>query len=416
MADWNKSVVVRQGNNNSNAVVVSSSAAPSASASVGARGAVQPYVSVHRHELALATTADASAPSSWLSPLTASATDVSKTFWKPSAERHEVGLLETLHKRTAANTSQLLVTTRPLEELRRNFSLPTGECINIDNDLFKLSKTTTTLRNMEQLDDGVNVDGKTLKSGMREHLAQLHQDDYYLVKYRDYSDWAIKYYSSIAKSDSLFGPKYVEKCFAIRVGQNPGAFIQITEPQLMFGWELLEAQKHTVTPQQISSRAVNLFALNADQFRALNTVNEPSVAAAGGHQSSPNPKQQASHQSHDASSSGYVAPSPWDWTPVAIEKRISHFMEQQYRSVGRMVVKTVVVGTCLYFFVQYVKRGTGLQSPQQSTSQVASGRRGSRRAPQVVDEGGSMIGAVASGVFSFLSGPKAMFDYMLGGV
>eukprot|EP00331_Platyophrya_macrostoma_P022122 CAMPEP_0176444444 /NCGR_PEP_ID=MMETSP0127-20121128/23068_1 /TAXON_ID=938130 /ORGANISM="Platyophrya macrostoma, Strain WH" /LENGTH=439 /DNA_ID=CAMNT_0017829957 /DNA_START=65 /DNA_END=1384 /DNA_ORIENTATION=- len=432
--EWSSSVVsVRYGdgvvNNNNTAAnttapnrrttsgsaVVSVSASCSTSGSPATKGAVQPFTTSKRTELVPLEAHQGSA-----------AADVSHTYWKPS--RNEVGLLEALHRRTSANQTYLLVSSRPAPELQRNFSRGHShddENVNLDSELFKCSKTTLVLQGMERhVADEVAIDGRTLKQGMRENLPQLHQDDYYLVRYRDYSDWAVRNTRQCKKKhnnmsaawpptfptevhcDTVRSPEYVVQCFAVRVGQSPGAFVPITEPQYLMGLEILEQQKHTVSPAQVASKAVNLFALNADQFRSLSAV-APSA---------PQPGSTASglpHQSH-ASSAAYVPPSAWNWTPSAIERRLNHFLEDQYRSVGRLVVKGVVVGLAVYFFVEYVRRGTGLNRSSQPAV-GSSRRRGSRSSQQgstPSDQGGSVIGSVVSSVF--LTGPKEVFDFVFG--
>jgi hypothetical protein len=347
------------------------------------------------------------------------ASDHARTYWKPDKSKNEIGLLETLHRRSDNHLMHLLVSSRPAEELRHNFSGGNGDCICIDDDLFKLSKTHFALRHMEQrVDDHVMVDGQAVKSVMREHLPQLHQDDYYLLAYRDYSDWAVnaKELRSRVVRDSTFGPKYVEEWFAIRVGQNPGAFIPITQGQFLFGCEILDQQRHSATPAQIASKAINLFALNTDQFRSTASLERSSQA------SQQNPASQQQGGAHAAAV--YIPPSPWDWTPTAIERRINHFLDQQYRAVGRLVVKGLLVGFCTYLFVQYVRRGTGLMTPNHNTGgggalnargvsrrhHRASGGRGG-----YVDDGGASGSAIGSVIRSvFITGPKDVFDFILG--
>lgn len=375
---------------------------------------VQPYSSTQR---SLMTSLSSSAPvvPFFVALLDSDASrDHARTYWKPDALRGDVGLLETLHRRADNHMMHLLVSSRPADELRHNFSVRNGDCISLDDDLFKLSKTHFALRHLERVDDHVTVDGHALKSAMRENLPQLHQDDYYLVSYRDYSTWAVSqpHLRPHVKRDSTLGPKYVTQYFAIRVGQNPGSFLPITEAQYLFGCEVLEQQRHSATPAQIASKAINLFALNTDQFRSTSAVvgrsGSTTESSADGH-----PRGAAA-----AASSGYIAPSAWDWTPAAIERRVNHFLDQQYRAVGRLVVKGVLVGFCLYLFVQFVRRGTGLTSPPPSSAR--HGRRGGRVAHRnssvddaSYDSTGSAVGNVVRSIF--VTGPKEFFDFILGG-
>lgn len=412
--NWsNRSVVVRgaahagnRGGTDAPTVVVVAAAAGNSTL----RGVVQPYSAVSRDSMIPYHSATPSATSllpASIGGLLVPSSDISHTYWIPQRERHEVGLLEALHRRTAANTSYMLVSSRPQEELQRNFSDAAGCCVNLDVDLFKLSKTHIALHQMERnVHDDVTLDGRSLKSGMREQLPQLQHDDYYLVRYRDYSDWAVSTLKPQTKRDSLFGPKYVEQCFAVRVGQGPGVFIPITEPQFLFGNEILDRQRLTVSPAQVASRAVNLFALNADQMKSIETIDLSSHAQ-------PQP-----HSHGTAAAAAYVPPSKWDWTPSAIEKRVNHFLEEQYRSVGRMVVKGALVAVAMYFFVQFVRQGTGLNNSipdrnQQATSSRRQARRSSQRYEDDINTGGSVVGSVLRGVF--FTGPKEVFDFLLGG-
>ncbi|CUI14887.1 GPI-anchored surface protein, putative [Bodo saltans] len=447
MSDWNSTVVVRANNNNntsvasprggeentlmlsttrgtgssaslrSTAVIVTTTATSPRDGEHGgsdvARGVIQPYTSCQR---ALITTTPTNAPALpfYSSLIDAdAASDRARTFWKPDTGRGEIGLLETLHRRADNTMMHLLVSSRPTSELRHNFSARNGDCICLEDDLFKLSKTHFALRHMEKVDDHVTVDGHQIKSVLREQLPQLHQDDYYLVAYRDYSAWAVGHYSSLAKRDSTLGPKYVEQYFAIRVGQNAGSFLPITEAQFLFGCEILEHQRHSATAAQIASRAVNLFALNTDQYRSMSAVGVSANHGANANNSAGGATGTA------AAASSYVAPSPWDWTPTAVEKRVNHFLDQQYRAVGRLVVKGLLVGFCTYLFVQYVRRGTGLTSASthhhhHDTSSRGSRRRMAAQQQQRYDDmgSGSVVGGVLRSVF--VTGPKEVFDFILG--
>jgi hypothetical protein len=439
MSDWNSSVVVRSTNNNNNSAslvspreemslvstrgtgssaslrstaVIITATSPRTGDDV-ARGVIQPYTSCQR---ALITSPPHNAPAlPFYSALfdTDASNDRARTFWKPDASKGEVGLLETLHRRADNTMMHLLVSSRPTAELRHNFSARNGDCICLEDDLFKLSKTHFALRHMEKVDDHVTVDGHQIKSALREQLPQLHQDDYYLVAYRDYSAWAVGHYSSISKRDSTLGPKYVEQFFAIRVGQNAGSFLPISEAQFLFGCEILEHQRHSATAAQIASKAVNLFALNTDQYRSMSAVGVSANPQHGGNNNHATGNSTNGH----AAGAAYVPPSPWDWTPTAIEKRVNHFLDQQYRAVGRLVVKGLLVGFCTYLFVQYVRRGTGLSSSSTHHHHHDTSSRASRRrmaAQQRYDDtgSGSAVGGVLRSVF--VTGPKEVFDFILG--
>ena len=336
--------------------------------------------------------------------------DIGDTFWKPDESKGEKGLLEALHIRSAANTTHILLQSRPEEELARNFSLPSGELINLDSITFKLSRTAQAFGNIDNLNDDATIRGRDIKAGMIHQLPSLHTDDFYLVKYRDYTTWAVANLAEEARRDSFMGPKYVERCFAVKVGQNAGVLIPISFPQLIFGWEILEKQRIDTPPSIAIKNNLNLNALNRDQFRSLGVVSVEANA------------QQARKDAEAAAGQGtYEAPHPWDWTPGAIAKRINHYLEEQYRSVGRVVVKTIVVGGALLLAVYFIRRGLGLNDAPQQRQVARGGRRGrsSHRRNEGYYDGdenegrpsGGVIGSVVRGVFS--AGPKQVLDFVL---
>lgn len=403
MADqeWGRAVVVRSSPRHNNGTLSVTSVPASTFAQTTSDGAVipgTPLIPCDRHSLL--------PPASLTEALIGR--DIADTFWKPDATKGEKGLLETLYIRTAANTTYLLVNTRPDAELCRNFSTPDGKLFSLQHNMFKLSKTALAFGQLERMDDDLTMRGRDVKDGLRQGLPSLQQDDFYLVRYRDYSSFAVKQYSEDAKRDTFMGPRYVERCFAVRVGQNSGVFIPISEAQLIFGWELLQKQRLEMPP----SLAQNTFALNADQFRSLGVIVTDEELAASRTGSNARLRGAAAGGG-DGAESAYVPPHPWDWTPAAIQKRWTHYLEQKYRSVGRFVVQAVVAGVCLYVAYSYARRALGFsdvpQLPPARGRGSRSARRGHADAYYDGDHGSSgVIPAILSGV-----GLKGLFDVLL---
>jgi hypothetical protein len=323
--------------------------------------------------------------------------DISATYWIPAKDRGERGLLETLYRRTTDNSTYLLLSTRPPAELQKNFSLPNGLCIDLDTDMFKHSKTALAVRSVELLHDGVAVRGSDLKKGLREHLPQLHRDDYYLVRYRDYSDWAVTHYGNQAVRDALFAPKYVEQCFAVKVGQNPGVLIPITEPQLLFGEELLLRQAATSIDREAK------YSLNSDQFQALLSVGDGTPELA---QKTPKYERQRC----DNDRKGDDIPW-WDWRPSSIQLRVHRYLDEQYRWLGRVVARILFLVLTVYISV-YVLRHSSvgfrlLPSLSSSSPPPQLSRRQARalaRQQGPADTVGSIISSAISAPLGFIFG------------
>ena len=379
---------------------------------------------VEVHDRQSLATADAANASSWFPSAAASlviGTDLSSTFWKPdAASPGQMGLLEALHRRGSNNKTFILVHSRPDAELSRNFSLSNGQCIDVSKPRFKLSRTSIALQNIQQLPDGIAMQSGAVRKGMTEQLPNLKLDEFFMLRYRDYSDWAVKEYGSEAKRDTILGPKYVERFFALRVGNNAGVLIPITEAQLVAGFELLQKREleqahHTAAAQDIAAVGLNKYALTEDQYRSLGGLGEELASPQAGATTSPSPAPNNSRQAP------YEAPSWYDWTPGAVQKRIAHQLEEQYRSVGRFVVKGLLVGFCLYLGIHLVRKGMGVDgsggyddrrpTPRGANRRLT--RRGRPSAQEQYDDApsGGIVGSIVRGFFSV--GPKQLFDFIL---
>merc|ERR1712000_512354 len=105
-----------------------------------------------------------------------------------------------------------------------------------------------------------------VREGIRSGISMMQTDEYFLVKYRDYSEFAINRWSEDAQRERFMSPKYVEKYFAIRVGTSHGVFIPISETQFLRGTEILSTANMSAEAFASSKFAVSL---NTDQFKAI---------------------------------------------------------------------------------------------------------------------------------------------------
>eukprot|EP00388_Colpodella_angusta_P048694 GDKK01077055.1.p1 GENE.GDKK01077055.1~~GDKK01077055.1.p1 ORF type:complete len:288 (-),score=10.61 GDKK01077055.1:174-926(-) len=244
--------------------------------------------------------------------------------------------------------------------------------------------------------------GRDMKNGLRDALPLLTTDEYHIMRYRDYSDWAVGHFWKTAKKDSVMGSKYVEKFFAMRVGTEPGALIEITEAQLIRGHEIL-VQQAINSPLSENNDPHNLksFALTTDQFNTLRSLADPPPTTNANGQPGANPNYP------------YDYPSPWDWTPAAVQRRISYYLEQKYKALGRFIVRALLVGCVGYLVVGYLKSGSGAKKAVEDRPPVRSSRynrymaRANATSASVASEAPGFISSVLT--FS----PKAMFDYAL---
>ncbi|KEG07513.1 hypothetical protein DQ04_09571000 [Trypanosoma grayi] len=448
--EWAKSVVVRSEGN----IVAQHQQAPTAARTYAVAG--RPIIVRRRDPRVFTAEAATSAQNNggeesrpqgpslgWL----VTGRDVAETFWVPDVKRNEASLLETMYRRTAANRTHVLLHSRPLPELQYNFSTCTGENIDLSHDVFRLSKTSMAILQMERhLSDGdeillhtnagsssgANVDasssqrrtqptsdvasitGKTFKDQLRHGLRYIHEEEYYLVRYRDYSAWAVQQYAAIAKKDHYWGKKYVEQCFAVHVGKEPGELIPITEAQFLFGVELLQRQ----LLEQVGTRVsidINYSALSKDQFRSLGVLlgdGMRAVAVDGEERRRQEEEEEERRRTVNTNKDAYVPPSMWDWSPSAIKKRIDHQLQLRYQALGRFVVRIAVLGVGLYVAWSYVRPAL----PIEGSSTVSGGRaqrRGQRsgRGNVYADDGDAFV--PKGFLRSVLLGPKEVFDYLL---
>ncbi|KAG8342932.1 hypothetical protein TRVL_06236 [Trypanosoma vivax] len=260
--------------------------------------------------------------------------DVATTFWIPDPARNEIGLLEAMHRRTTANRTNMLVHSRPRVELQFNFSTHTGDNIDISHPVFHLPKASVALLQMEHHFSGGNGDklqggvaagyastsdtmaqhhasdgssnlnqggdtvfdkgmrhsvgrqektcvlGSAFREKLRMGMSYINDEEYYLVRYRDYSAWAVKQYSEVAKRDHFWGKAYIEQCFAVHVGKGPGELIPITEAQFIFGVEILHREFLERTGMA-KTQGTACFALTKDQFCSLGVVLSDGMRAVG---------------------------------------------------------------------------------------------------------------------------------------
>ncbi|KAK7198888.1 hypothetical protein NESM_000855300 [Novymonas esmeraldas] len=345
--------------------------------------------------------------------------DVGQTFWVPDAGRGETGLLEHLHRRGIANRTHVLLQSRPLPELQQNFSTCTGCNIDLSHNMFRLSKAAMALQHMDNTlgddgddgDDGdaftsarggsrhrhssaaaaasspsssstqVSMSARAFKASMRASLQSLQEEDFYLVKYRDYSAWAVLEYRALSKSDSMLGRRYVEQCFAVHVGREPGELVPITEAQFLYGVDLLQRQllnqltntvprppagwggadanQSNYTQHQID---VNYSALNSDQFRSLGALLGDGMRAVGVEGEERRKQEEQARAEAQARAGGgggeydyYTPPAWYDWSPGAVRARVQHRLRSYYRSVGQFTVQLAVVGVCAFLVYRTVR-------------------------------------------------------------
>ena len=347
-------------------------------------------------------------------------------YWKPTAAAGAHGLIEALaHKADTARAGAVaatndgldhfvLVYSRPEAELQRNFSNFRGERVDLSDPHFQLSRSSLALRELDALHDDAAVRGRDVKQGLRAHLPAAQEDAFFLVSYRDYSDFAVKACASDARRVRFGSPKFVEKHFAVRVGQGAGVFIPVTPAQFARGWELLRLRElnrtgHGGNDPVMSPLAAALapWALNSDQFRSLGPVpkdvrdaksfdHQPAVPAEGAANGGTamalapalwyRPGQQ-------------LAPHAWDITPAALQWRLQRALEHQYMAVGRLVVKGAIVVGAVYFARYAFAQGDTGSGTGRRRSSSSSGRRA---------DGGGFRGRSSS--YDDRSVAEALFD------
>ncbi|KPI84962.1 hypothetical protein ABL78_5977 [Leptomonas seymouri] len=402
--------------------------------------------------------------------------DISQTFWVPDPAKGEMGLLEHLYRRGSTNRSYVLLQSRPLAELQLNFSTCTSCNIDLSHNMFRLSKTAMALQSMDatlgdsdDYDDAadpsnasgpyanpytspvsssqgsrrpgqqpqqLSISSRAFKATMRSSLQSLQEEDYYLVKYRDYSAWAASEYKSICKADSMLGRKYVEQCFAVHVGREPGELIPITEAQFLYGVDLLQRQLlnqlSNASPRQPAGWGgadpnhrsyqqyqldINYSALNADQFRSLGALLGDGMRQVGVEGEEKKRDEQRKADARGRARGGddyydYTPPAWYDWTPGAVRARVQHRLHGYYRSVGQLTVQVAVLGICGFLVYRAVKDHIpGLSSSAESSN--AGGRRGGGRESRRGYDDGYNYNYRPGLLRSLFMGPKEVFDYIL---
>lgn len=297
----------------------------------------------------------------------------------------------------------------------------------------------------------LSISTRAFKATMRASLQSLQEEDYYLVKYRDYSAWAVAEYRNICKTDSMFGRKYVEQCFAVHVGREPGELVPITEAQFLYGVDLLQRQLMNqltnalppppagwggVDANQSSYQQyqidVNYSALNADQFRSLGALLGDGMRQVGVEGEERRREEQAKADAKArARGNGdgyydYIPPAWYDWSPGAIRARVQHRLHGYYRSVGQLTVQLAVMGVCGFLLYRAVRDYLPAGLSSSSQGDLDYDRRGGRGRGGARGGGGRRGGERGGGrgeyndydyrpgLFrSILMGPKEVFDYML---
>ncbi|ESS62293.1 hypothetical protein TCDM_10048 [Trypanosoma cruzi Dm28c] len=255
---------------------------------------------------------------------------------------------------------------------------------------------------------------KTFKDKLRHGLRAIHEEEYYLVRYRDYSAWGVRYYGDIAKRDHFWGKKYVEQCFAVHVGKEPGELIPITEAQFLFGVELL--QRKLLEQVGIGvTMDINYLALSKDQFRSLGVLLGDGMRDVGVEGEELRRRQEAEKEEEEKRrrtnlhSDAYEPPSMLDWSPSAIKKRLDHQLRRQYQALGRFVVRGVVLGVGVYVVWSYVKRAL----PSDAGGVNSRSQRRNRLGGRDSYRGDDVTFAPKGFLRSVVLGPKEVFDYLL---
>lgn len=416
-------------------------------------------------------------------------TNVHATFWVPNPCRGEVGLLELIHRRGHGQRQHILLQSRPIEELKRNFSPANSSDYSIDlsHSAFRLSKTALAVAQMSVALGGergptlsyptaarngpmIQVHPEDLQAAVVQNLQSMQEDEYYLVRYRDYSPWAVQHYPDLVRSASGFwesymsrgggkgnyngvsigGRGFVEQCFAVHVGREAGELIPITEAQLLYGQELIDrqlAQEIATTPSastlQVYGRDPNAeegsqleYIQRVAQYRALGEAHFHSMWAILGEgfirvglegderqrriEAAQQEKDKYFREFAEETDFGgaggglfYKAPAWYDWRPSAIQKRVHHQLQRTYHSVGKVAFQVGLISLFLYFAYRSIP---GVPSLLSGAQQVLSGGKNEARGAGNL---GSADGrypryGVRRGFFgSLFMGPKDLADYFL---
>lgn len=282
--------------------------------------------------------------------------DYSATFWKPDPTKGEKGLLQALVSRHCPNyagggadSDFLPLNARCDMELANNFSNAANDRVDLSHSRFKLSRATQAVSHLNRAaqaaDAGAYVAMADVRDGLRDGIAQLQTDEYFLVKYRDYSDFATTRWHAEARRDRVLSPLFVERFFAVRVGSQHGVFIPISEAQFDRGNERLHAAN--LSPESVAKGRVQI-SLDTDQFKSLGTPSSefnPNMRQ-------PGDQQRSGDGGDDADLDLPPAPHAFDWSAQACNIRWRRFTRKHYHNVGRYTLKMALIGAAA-FYIKY---------------------------------------------------------------
>jgi hypothetical protein len=384
--------------------------------------------------------------------------DHSHMYWIPNPAKSEFGLLEAIERRgghfahpgddedaaearnggasaaagggAASSSTYVLVASRPEVELSLNFSNHKGEHVNLNCDVFKYSRTSLALDQLKGAEGylsqsqqqhgggGATVSLNQVRSAMAAALPRLQENEYYLVCYRDYSAWATQRFWKSSKRERLLAPAYVERFFAIRVGQSEGVFIPITEAQFRQGWEMitvLQMRQLGTAAGQVSNvssmdRVLAVersgveaipeasVSLTEDQFKSLAVLG--SSPAAGG--------RQKPRAGYDEDEGRPPAAIPW-WD---VRRHTQRFVRRRMEALGVAVFKTVVAGSLVLVGAYCVRRAitTSLTGPTSggSSGRQSGGRTASRGAVRTTSQSEELMSVLET------LNPRTFINLVLG--
>lgn len=402
-------------------------------------------------------------------------TNIHDTFWRPDPNGGEVGLLEFIHRRGPNSRNHVLLQNRPLEELQRNFSPASNSEWNIDlsHNAFRLPKTALAVAQMQEAfgrgaggsrssQETIRVRPDDIQAAVVQNLETIQQEEYYLVRYRDYSPWAVEHYPDLVQQQSSWqaymagggSGRYVEQCFAVHVGQSPGELIPLTESQLLFGVDILQRQlvqeMARLAPPSVSSHSsapgmpsyawghsmnhlqnqhdVDFRALNEDQFNSLWGVLGEGFVKLGLEGDEVRRREEKARQEKEKhfrefvesggggdGMDGFYKPPAWyDWRPSAIQKRVRYRLNRAYRTVGQLAVQACVVGLAMVLLYRTIPGVPTLVSTL--TAGVIGPRDGSAASHYHGRGATSSSGYQLKDrglIASVLLGPKDLMDYLL---
>lgn len=383
----------------------------------------------------------------WIASGPLASHSIHSTFWVPDKSAGEVGLLELMHRRGPGNRHHVLLETRPLEELQRNFSTGSSSQLNIDlsHNAFRLPKTALAVARMSEAlrsapsgdahHATIEVRPQDIEAAVVQNLQSIEMDEYYLVRYRDYSDWAVQHYPPQRSSylSKLAGGEkpFVEQCFAVHVSRNPGELIPLTEAQLLFGLEILQRQvameaatgtagcagpRSSVVSHLQHQHDLHFRSLNADQFNSLWGIFGDGFRQVGLEWDEARLREEkveaerAKYFREFAEQGGglpYTGPAWYDWRPSAIEKRIRNRLRRVYYSVGQLTVEIGLLGLAGYLVYRSLP-GSSLRLLR------GGGERGGGSSYSGRGRYGQEGFVPRRGFFSsVLLGPKDLMDYLL---